>query len=479
MGDPLEERNRKFQKSDFNSELQKRQEFSVQLRKKKRFEKLISSRFKEPSMEMSFGPSDSCEEDNEEDFNPLKGDYVKLLKSLQDLEPSVLLQFLNTLVMVTRNNDEIQMMLINAGLVEKLQPYTSRGFSEEIRATSMWVFSNISASYNVEIISQLTEGSLVDNWFQYLSEDSQEIIEYSLMCLFNLACNNENYCKSMLEKGLLGHVKSIISKFFTETLMMSIAWGLSNFCHFDHLFNEEQTTIVIEVCQKLFNFPSIELHCKGILVLSRLIRNENKKVDLLVESPVFEKCFEFITNPEYHSAIITLASNVCSGTYSHTQKVLDKGILDLLWTYLNTDDDELLYVIYFSIQNIAAGTVAQLKILSSHCVFYSSLNGLMSQKARIRNEASYIVRNYLKHSSEEMKARLLNDQFVQAIIQAMEHKDPEFISNLLTVFEEFVKVKGNQEFYMKNYDAVVEKLQTHQNPLVFDKCIQILQSYSN
>lgn len=474
MDNLLEERNKKFQKSDFTIEQTKRHQFSVQLRKKKRIEIAIHNRTKETTTELDLGPTDSCEESMEDSFDTFPQDYDSLVKSLYSQNNEEILQKLEILIMVTKIDENIRYSLITSGIVPALKRLFESSFPHNIRSNALWVFTNLCASTSKQVIKVLIDEQMIDYCFSILMNETSDLIEYALMGLFNFLADCDELFISIIEKDFLGHLQRILREFNNENVFFIYTWGLYNITHFEKLLNLSQSQIILDLCEKLLKFPNTSIKSKTFHVIANLIRSDNDKIELFLNSSSFLILCEEIKNPDCQTEIIRICSNICSGTNKQALRILEKGLLDLLWSSINSDNYELLYFIYFAISNIAGGCIQQLKILTSHPIFYSSFNGLLSPNDKVRIESSFIVKNYLSHATEQMKSNILNPQFIAGIITALQYPDPLFICNLLTVFEEFIKVKGKQDFYLNEYDKVVEQLETHQNPEIYEKCLKIL-----
>ena len=474
MENLLEERNKKFQKSDLTIEQSKRQQFSVQLRKKKRIENAIQNRVKEKAIEIELGPTDSCEENMEDLFDPVIQDYNSVVESLYSENNDELMQKLDILVIVTKTDENIRYLLINSGIVPALKRLSGSSFPATIRNYALWVFSNLCASNLKQVINFLIEEQMIEFFISILRTEGSELVEYALMGLFNFAAESEDVFISIMEKDFLGHLQRILKDFYKEKILLIYCWGLLNLVHFESHLSLTQSQIILDLCEKLLKFPNVDVKSKAFHVIANLIRSDNDKIELFLNSSSVLILYDEIQNPGCQTEIIRICSNICSGTNSQTQRILDKGLLDLLWASVNSDNNELPYFIYFALSNIAGGSIEQLKLLTSHPIFYSSFNGLLSPNDKVKIESSYIVKHYLTHATEQMKSNLLNAQFVAGIITALQYPDPLFICNLLTVFEEFIKVKGKQDFYLNEYDKVVEQLETHQNPQIYEKCLKIL-----
>lgn len=480
MANIIESRLRKFQKPNLANTQYKRQEFAVQLRKKKRTEAQNTYRLQKATLDTTIeileGPTDSADEDLEQSYFNLP-ELIRSLDQLQDLSPDDLLASLEFLKNILSSNDAPIKTFVKGGIIPKILPYSSVIFDRNLRYLALWILCNITAATSSYIKGQITFYNLTNVFMEAISEKDEKIIENSLWGLSNLIADDEETCKVILSMGFLDKVLGILNFIRKKKIFRMIAWSLSNICHFESVLDSQMTSTVLKICEKTLEHCHPTVKKMTLAVLSVLIRKDNNKVDQFLNSQVFKKTMELWYFQDFYPELVKIASGVCSGDHVQTQKILDLGILDMIYLTLDSNDEETAYNSYFILSNIAAGRLSQLRDLQKHVVFFKALNSLYCFNEKIKVEVSYLIKNFIKQANEDMKTSLITDQFMNGIIQALEFKNPEFIINLLTVFEEFIKLKGKHEFNNKGYNTVIENLQLHRNDTIYNACEQILESY--
>lgn len=481
MESKIEKRLRNFQKPNLTGTEFKRQKYAVQLRKKKRTEAQNHFRYNKASLdttiEMDIGPTESGEEN--ESFLFSIPELIESLDELKNLDLINLEISLNYLKNILSSKDAPIKDFVLAGLIPKILPFTSSIYNTKIRYLAFWIFCNISSTNDTYCEEQILKYNIINLFLEAICEKNEEINENPLWGLSNLLADSEKFCSNILSKNFLSKVLELLNRTQNSRIYSLVAWCMNNVCHFESLLDLQMTELVLKICEKILEHPIPKTKKRILHIIGVLIRSDNEKVEVFLNSPIFQSSFTYWSNPLYYFELVKISANICSGDHRQTQKMLDLGILDLMYMLIDNEDEGIAYTTYWLLSNVAAGRPKQLIFLESHVVFYKALNGLLSLNEKIKVEVSFIIRNFMKQASDELKKKLITDKFMEGIIEALKFINPEFIINLLTVFEGYISIRGKFEFLDKQYNCIIESLQKHRNEDVYTMCEKILESVAN
>lgn len=475
MVESIAYRNQRFLKSTPNDLTQKKNDFMVNLRKKKRFN--ASKQIREYHFKLY---SENFESGRQIIPNDQSQDFLVETTWLEDLEnldinsplPDIY-EILKSLKTTILNKNSALALLITSGSLNFLLRLPNSA-DPTIKYEIFQILTSISTIKSKELLN-----SCPDQIFliilSYTQENSDEILKKTLDSLIAFICVSQHFFEVFQTQKLFPRLLNILQKFRTLEIYQKITELCLVLADYDSLLTDYEVFLLLEILQEAVLFDEFHVKNLGILALGHLVRSDSTKIEQFMEHEIFEIVFKWWETPELRENTIKTLANLTSGTFKQTQKILDLGLLDIYLSLLNLEVLESLSYIYFSLSNIAAGSSSQLYQLVLHPVFELALGKMAELDENGKVEASFFVRNVLKLAGKDLKIHVFEMGICEKVSSMMEIGDAQGLLNFLAVFEEFLKVYGKDLFYSLGFGAVVEQLQRHKNPEIYMKCVCILE----
>ena len=377
---------------------------------------------------------------------------------------------------LTENND-IVIDFISNNFITNIISLASIEEENKIKFETLWILCNIACGPKTHI-EELIKSGAIEVFIRCLDCNTPNIVEHAIWGLGNIIAEDQEKFLAVLKHDFIDKILVVIQKFPYDYILGVISWTMRNICHYHSLINNANTNKILEICGLLLEVDSIKIKEDILWSVVYLTRKENSKLESLLESKFFELAFKYL----FHESqvlipAIRLFGNICSGTHSQTQKVLDIGLLDKLMSIMNVNDPNVLKEAYWTLSNVSAGNLDQLRLLESHPIFYPSIKGIINPNHIVRNEASYFIYNYLKLSTQDMKKKIFTSGLMSLLQQALEDKQSEIVLNLISMYEYYIEIKGIKSFLKHGYDKDIDQLTKHNNPEVYIRCVDLLEKY--
>jgi importin subunit alpha-6/7 len=476
----FENRIRSFQKYDDKNIEFKRQQFAVDLRKRKRLDAVNKSRkMNLNSMEIiqdNYGPTDSFDELEIEENNPnFSAEVPRIHIESAVITPDTLNILVYCRTFISTPNYPLE-EFATAGNLYNLMSYAVVKDHQEIKSEALWILCNI-ASGSKECVEELVKYNAIDVFMQSIQDTNPDIVEHCIWGLGNIiADGRENFIK-VYNQNFIPKLQNSFKSLSSEKIFKVTSWTLKNISHYESLLDARSTITLIEIVETLVKSTDLNIQTDSLWSIAFLLRTDNMKIEVFLESNIFKDFMKYLEYDHMQLPALRIIGNICSGTNLQTQKILDMQFLDKAVELIKSNNSEVIKEIYWILSNIAAGSTEQISFLESHPIFYPSLNGLIYCNDPVRVEASYFIYNYIKLCTSPMKKKLFDYGVMKIINEALEFKNPQFLINLLDVYESYIIENGAESFVKNGYHRILDDLQTHNNPEIYKRCIYILEKY--
>ncbi|OMJ78024.1 hypothetical protein SteCoe_22266 [Stentor coeruleus] len=477
--DRVVERKNDFQKLNVEKISQDRHKFAVELRKSKRKE-LLQKRRAPSILITTLTLSDTIMDIPEPElFKSLNLDPFTLIQALHNSENIsdyiVTLQKIN--MQISKSPVSIE-EYIKLGLIEIAIPHINANDNFELKNTAYWIICNI-ASGPSHCCERLFEFDIISSIFKELETQNSELYEVLFWILGNFIAESPDIFQSIVDKNFfLITLKCVIQSKIPKTLGI-IAWSLKNAAHYDYLLEDNHLDTFTKLAFEILEYDSLEIRRLIIESMTILIRKDNEKIDFVIHSQFLYRSIEVWYIKPLHYHILKLCTNVCSGKNVHIQVLIDLGYLNLLEEVLRSkpNEDEI-FLVFYSLSNIAAGGLTQLSALEKHTIFDLSLDGIICQNEKIQSEAAYYVMNYTMQSTREAIEELAMKHFLKKIANGFGFaKSNDAIMNLLRAYDKVARVADKSTLLAEDCINALNSLQKHKNSEIYRKSDEILEKY--
>ena len=159
---------------------------------------------------------------------------------------------------------------------------------------------------------------------------------------------------------------------------------------------------------------------------------------------------------DYPLPILSVYGNICAGSELQIKRLLDNDILNILDSYFNSSNNDILEEVYFVLSNIVTGGMPTISRLISHNIFDKSLILIKNYPESIKIKASYYIRNLVKLTSSEVISKILDLGSIAALSTINEFTSNELKKQLLDIYKYILDVIGAEEFLSHRYSYIYQ-----------------------
>ncbi len=230
----------------------------------------------------------------------------------------------------------------------------------------MWCLTNIASGTSDHTQSIVVKGgiekisSLIDSKFQ-------EIQEQAIWALGNIAGDSVKIRDRVIQKKGLEKIIKHFSTAERTTLIKHCTWAISNFCRSkpapDYEYMKPVMDLVIRAIYKLEN--DYEFLVDACWILSYMTEHHKKSIKKLLDTNFLPKLLSFLTISVVYVQlpILRLVGNIVAGNANQTQQIVDSGCLQYLTKTILHEKRSIRKETCWIISNIAAGTQQQIEAL--------------------------------------------------------------------------------------------------------------------
>jgi len=222
-------------------------------------------------------------------------------------------------------------------------------------------------------------------------------------------------------------------------------------------------TLLLEGCvDSIIEFGNPDQRKSCLRTLGCFADYENINIDVVLQAGIHKRVLNSYLNLESPllEVAIRLIGNICSGSDSQTQEVLDLNLCDTLASVCECPKPRVRRILYWTLSNIAAGTPSQVKYLIKHPVFERALQGLKDSNQGVRIEVSTILGNISRVLEDDEKILGKLDKHLQEVKAGLEDRNPEVLIQVLKFCKKLLshgRYESDQIQVLEN--AMLEKLQ--------------------
>ena len=296
----------------------------------------------------------------------------------------------------------------------------------------------------------------------------EEIKSQTIWLVANLAGDSAKIRDSLIENKIFDKILTILAGTNNENYINLSGWAITNFFR----VNEKNEDFVSDVC---FFFS----------VLTQKYREFNQEI---IDTGLLQKIIHFL-DLKKRSIIITslriIGNIACTDNANQTQKLIDLGVLDKLKYTLFNENISIRKETAFILSNIAAGTQKQIEILIDQNFLQILYKIFINDNPKVKKEAIIAIANMTSVEDEKYMKKILDDNILVIVVELLKKEDIYFIAIGLEILGNifaFSEKKGRKkefqnECYKIGIADILGKLQIHENQIIYEKTLKILDTY--
>lgn len=270
-----------------------------------------------------------------------------------------------------------------------------------------------------------------------------------------------------------------------------MVWAISNLCRGNSKpdFAIVRDCIPAMVYAMAHQMSSTGARVDALWALSYLSDGDDYRIQAIVECDgVISNVMTALTSGKSSmmAPALRILGNIVTGNAEQTQAVLDAGILTLAPKLLENPKSSIRKETAWLLSNIAAGNEHQVAALFKKANLVPTLVHMSRSSAWIvRKEAIWCISNICSSSAATPKQiqALVDLDAIEAMAEVLDMTDATIVLVALDAIEnilKFGKARGKiYQVYFLEADGVtkLENLQHHTNDAVYNKSIEIIETY--
>ena len=360
----------------------------------------------------------------------------------------------------------------------------------EFKYEAIYCLCNIASGTEEQAKTIIIYG-VIPKIFNLLDYSIEEIKSQTIWLVANLASDSAQIRDSLIENKIFDKILTILASTNNNNYINISGWAITNFFRVKPIPN-------IDICKKTFKIIAravlidnkqdedfISDVCFFFSVLTQKYKEFNQEI---IDAGLLEKIINFL-DIKKKSIILTslrIVGNIaCTDNANQTQKLIDLGVLDKLKYTLFNENISIRKETAFILSNIAAGTQKQIETLIEQNFLQILYKVFINDNAKVKKEAIVAIANLTSVEDEKYMKKLFEDNILMIVSELLKNEDAYYIAiglEILANIFAFSDKKGNKkefqnECYKMGIDTILEKLQTHENQIIYEKTLNILDAY--
>ncbi|EER15237.1 importin alpha, putative [Perkinsus marinus ATCC 50983] len=489
-------RRRNFKKAsgDANDMRRRREDATVQIRKKEKEDQLVRRR--------RLGVE--TEEKTQADFKTpsksathvgLKEEDIPALKAaLSGSDEAAVMEALVSFRKLLSREDRPPIQnVIDAGVLPRFKELLDNPMSSKMQFEAAWALTNI-ASGNHDQTLTVVELGAVESFRKLLSSKNAELQEQSIWAVANIAGDGPGIRDQCLRLGILQPLLDVIRAGQSIGLVRLGTWALSNFCRGKPAPPLEIISPALATLAMVLGLDDREALTDALWAVSYLCDGPSERIEAVLMSGAIPRIVQLLghDNPSVHTPALRAIGNVVTGEAHQTAAAVDAGLVLALKPLLRSSRKMIRKEAVWTLSNICADKDIQIqKVIDSGLLAEVFEMILGAKEHEIRREAVWVVCN-LCTGGTPAQVRYVVDHYkaISAICTVLNVKDSRMVQVALEAIEGILKV--GSEVQEKSGASVnrylelleecggldkIEELQQDSSKDVYERAVSILEGY--
>lgn len=500
FGDRISQRQKNFKKGiDADDARRKREDAAIQLRKQTREEALQKKRVTDEvpaagqGMQLGMGGMMDASSMAINSSTSVSAQMAGLIQMIQSMDPaqqfSATQQFRKHLSV--EQNPPIQ-EVIDSGIVPVFVQFLKEVGRPDLQFEAAWVLTNI-ASGTAEQTKFVVEKGALPIFVELLRSPNDDVREQAVWALGNIAGDSPNFRDLVLQSGGLHPIMQVLANSDQKNSMMRNAtWALSNLCRGKPPPPLEWVSPALGTLSNLVKATDCEVLTDACWALSYLSDGPNERITAVIQAGVCPRLVELLqhTSPLVQTPALRVIGNIVTGDDTQTQVILQSGALPQLQKLLSHAKKAIRKETCWTISNITAGNRDQIQAIIQENLFPPVIHLLQTADFDIKKEAAWAISNATSGGSPQQLEYLITCGIIKPMIDLLSVSDIKIVGVALECMENILKTgKARQQEQglpenpccqlIEQADGLqkIESLQEDPNEEVYQKAMQILESY--
>ena len=360
----------------------------------------------------------------------------------------------------------------------------------EFKYEAIWSLTNI-ASGNPEQANTILIYGGIPKIMNLLDSDIEEIKSQAIWCVANLIGGSQKIRDMLIEQNFLDKLVTILASTNDENYINISTWAISNFFRVKPIPNYETSYKCFKIIARvimIYETINKEFIIDSTFILSILTKFYKQFLKEIVDVDLLPHIIKYldIDNKSIIMICLRIVGNIAAEDNANlTQKLFDLNILDKLKYTLFNESVSIRKESAFILSNLAAGTQRQIQIIIEQNFLQILHKVFKNDLPKVKKEVLYAIGNLSSVEDEKYMKKLVDDGILIFINDCIKDEDAKSIALGLEILGNvlaFGKKTGELNYFIKEIETmgmvdVLEKLQTHDDQIIYEKTMDILDNY--
>ena len=360
----------------------------------------------------------------------------------------------------------------------------------EFKYEAIWCLTNIASGNPNQANTILINGG-IPKIYNLLDSDIEDIKIQTIWLIANLIGDSSKIRDTFIVQKIFDKILTILASTNYDKYIEVCTWAISNFFRVKPIPNYEMSYKAFKIIARaimIYETTNVEFIIDACFILSILTKNYKEFIKEILDIDLLPYIIKFleINNNAIIISCLRIVGNIASEDNAiQTQKLFDLNILNKLKFTLFNESIGIRKESVFIISNLAAGTQNQIEFLIEQNFFEILKKIVKIDVPKVKKEAIYAIANLSLVENEKHMKKLIDEGILIFIYECMKDEDPKNIAISLEVLGNilaFAKKIGELNNLLNEIEKIgmvdiLENLQVHKDQIIYEKTIQILDTY--